>query len=105
MPYLVLQSACFLAKTSPFGQDNLNATFRATDRWKALWDLTLQREESENFRWGILMKNILEIRWLIRTTVKAAVSSDFSCAYMKNIATDSFADIHNFIRIHKGLEY
>lgn len=103
--YLALQSAVFLAKTSAFGPDNLNATFRATDRWNRLWDLAIQGEERQSTRWGTLMRNILEIRWLIRTIVKAALSADFGCAYMKNIATDSFVDIHNFILIHKGLEY
>lgn len=49
------------------------------------------------------MKHATEVCWLIRTVVRVAESDDLSCAYMRNIVTDSVKDLHDFIRKYKDL--
>lgn len=94
---IAFQSTVFLARTSCFASVSLKSIQRAIERWKELWDLALGKSGLDPGNLTGYVRRAEEIYWLMNIIIKISESGDMSSGYMRSIATDQLADIHDFI--------
>jgi hypothetical protein len=95
---IALHSVVFLSRTGLLLQSTHQIFFRATSRWKELWEHVHTRDKMGEMRPIGFVKYGLELWWLVRKILDAAQADDLQSQYLSNGPTDSLKELHDFIR-------
>ncbi|KAI4688217.1 uncharacterized protein J4E84_005147 [Alternaria hordeiaustralica] len=80
---------------------NIEPMLRATDRWKALWDVVSRDSEGKGLPDLGFEKHAAEYWWLTKTILRVSRLGGRSCRYMQPAPCDSTQDLHDFVRRYK----
>jgi len=80
---------------------NIEPMLRATDRWKALWDVVSRDSEGNCLPDLGFEKHAAEYWWLTKTILRVSKLGGRSCRYMQPAPCDSTQDLHDFVRRYK----
>ncbi|KAI4615215.1 hypothetical protein J4E83_006941 [Alternaria metachromatica] len=80
---------------------NIEPMLRATDRWKALWDVVSRDSKGNCLPELGFEKHAAEYWWLTKTILRVSKLGGRSCRYMQPAPCDSTQDLHDFVRRYK----
>jgi hypothetical protein len=93
-----LHSIVFMSRNSLLLSLTYHALFRATTRWKELWEYVYARDRLNEMRLIGFTKYGLELWWLVRKILEKAQFGDLQSRYMSTSPTDSLKELHEFIQ-------